>query len=518
MNQPLAAPALAQRVITELLAAGMGDLVLAPGSRNAPLSLAAAASQLRIQVRLDERDAAFLALGMALGSDRPVGVATTSGTAVGNLLPAVMEAKHSQVPLVVVSADRPSSVLDSGANQTTRQRGLFSHFTRADAHLESGVATAPSVRHQITRLLAAARGDRTMCPGPVHLNIGLRPPLLDPTLNAKLAVPAPMPVTRARPGPAIELELGPRTVVLAGAGHARVGRAARALAAAGRLPLFAEPASNARNQDAIASYRLLVNGPLGKQIERVIVYGNPTLSRPITALLARSAVEVIVVSEHAEWDDASQRAARIASAVLLGAGEGEWYAAWQAADREKLAEFDDEQLCGRSIAAAVVASINDGANLLFGGSQLIRDADLAPVPRIEFACWANRGLAGIDGTIATAMGIALTRGRTTALIGDVTFAHDVGGLLVPTLEQEPDLRIVVGNDDGGAIFSYLEQGAPAYGEHFERVFATPHGLNLKAIARGYGWDFRRVDTIAGLRSELAAEWHGLQVIEVALKR
>lgn len=522
MTESSTAPTLARAVIAELLAAGVRDLVLSPGSRNAGLALAAAAADEydkgRLTVRIDERDAGFTALGLALATDRPVAVITTSGTAAGNLLPAVMEASHSHVPIILVTADRPSSLLDTGSNQTTRQRGLYGQFVRADGALESGVATPASTHFQIGRLVAAARGDRTRNPGPVHLNVGLEPPLVNPGITRDLTIPAALTTARSRPGPAVELDEGPRTVVLAGHARPAVGRVARQLASSARVPLLAEPSSNARSHDAITCYRLLVGGPLGQQIERVIVYGHPTLSRPVSRLLARDDIELIVVSDTADWFDPGQRASRVVSGVSLPAGPRDWVDAWRAADRERLADFNDDTWCGRSIAGAVVASLAPQHNLVYGASQLLRDADLATVPGQDTTVWANRGLSGIDGTIATAMGIAIGRGPTVALVGDVTLIHDAGGLQVPRHEARPDLRVVVGNDDGGAIFSYLEQGAPAYQQHFERVFATPHGVDLAALAAAHGWDHQRCATMPELRAALAQEWSGLQLIEARLPR
>ncbi|MEP6650081.1 MAG: 2-succinyl-5-enolpyruvyl-6-hydroxy-3-cyclohexene-1-carboxylic-acid synthase, partial [Lapillicoccus sp.] len=304
----------AAHLLAGLVSGGVREVVLAPGSRSAALALALyaadAAGDLRLHVRVDERSAGFLALGLAAGSRTPVAVVTTSGTAVGNLLPTVMEASHSGRRLVVVAADRPASMRGTGANQTTRQDGIFGVFAPC---FDLGVdATADE--------LDAAAEVATRRGGPTHLNVQLEEPLLPsaepwwPPARAELSAPmSEISADRSvraeksaaeksgadksgargsarRPGAEV-LRRGPRTVVVAGDDS---GSAARILAERAGWPLLPEPTSGARvGANAIRSYRLLLAGVLGDQVERVVVLGHPTLSRPTTQLISRDDIEVL---------------------------------------------------------------------------------------------------------------------------------------------------------------------------------------------------------------------------------
>ncbi|WOQ17674.1 2-succinyl-5-enolpyruvyl-6-hydroxy-3-cyclohexene-1-carboxylic-acid synthase [Raineyella sp. W15-4] len=525
---------LARAVIGHLVANGVEHLVVSPGSRNTPLLLAAhraeVAGRLRLHVRLDERVAGFTAYGIARVTGRPVPVLTTSGTAVGNLLPAMMEAAHTGVPLIAVSADRPNGMLDSGANQTTHQLGIFGTFVRAEANLEAD-SGARAVRHQVARVLAAATGVRNRLPGPGHLNVRFAEPLVPDPADDDLSwldVESPA-IAPLGAGMLTELAPGPRTVVLVGSGGQATGARARRVAEEAGVPLLAGPASNARAGSALSGYRLLLDTPLAERIERVVVYGRPTLSRPVMRLLARPDVEVVVVADGSDWSDVGLHAAVVADEVLLPAGDPGWLAAWQAADRRVTADLaallaTQPALTGPEIAAAVVASVPTEDLLLLGNSQPMRDADLAPTRADPGLVLGNRGLSGIDGLLSTATGAGLGLGRpVTVLIGDVSLAHDAGGLLIGPTEQAPDLRVVLVNDDGGSIFHTLEQGDPrydtgAYAGAFERLFATPHGVDFGALAGAYGWRRRRIITREALAGALAAPVHGRELLEVPISR
>ena len=288
---------LAQVVLEQLLEAGTTDIVLAPGSRNAPLSIllahAEASGRVRLHVRIDERSAGFLALGLAKASGRPVAVATTSGTAVGNLLPAVMEAHHSAVPLVVVSADRPEILRHAGTNQTTLQGGIFGVFALADAQLSSLAGDPAAWRFALRRTLHIGLGTRTLRPGPVHLNCSFAEPLMpDETVVEPASAFFVSPVEGQ-----LEAVLDDplRTVVLVGDAPPEVGARAREVAEACGWPLLSEPSGNARaGKNAIATYRLLL-GAFADRIERVVVFGHPTLSRPVGALLRRADIELSLI-------------------------------------------------------------------------------------------------------------------------------------------------------------------------------------------------------------------------------
>ncbi|MGV1007578.1 MAG: 2-succinyl-5-enolpyruvyl-6-hydroxy-3-cyclohexene-1-carboxylic-acid synthase [Dermatophilaceae bacterium] len=545
------ASACAVHLLRCLVAGGVRELVLAPGSRSAPLAIAAyaadAAGDLRLHVRVDERAAGFLALGLTMGSGRPAAVVTTSGTAVGNLLPAVMEARHSGRQLLVVSADRPALLRGTGANQTTWQAGVFGRFAPCtDLAVDTDEAQlARAVREACART------------GPSHLNVQLGPPLVPaaepwwpgPEAVGPAAVglaawqaPVPAPATAAHDEPEV-LAPGPRTVVVAGDG---AGPSARRLAEAGRLPLLAEPTSGARAGDhAIGMYRLLLATRLAAQIERVVVVGHPTLSRPVTDLLTRPDVELLsVLGPGGIASDPGRHARRLGVVPVAGQpGDEGWLATWQRADRQvtsRLAQYLDTlpELHALQVAQQVADALTPGTTLVVGSSNPIRDLDLvlAPYPPGERRLVVgNRGLAGIDGTVSTAIGVAIGRGHMAdaddggardsrpsgvalGLLGDLTFLHDSTGLLLGPREPRPDLTFVIVNDDGGSIFSLLEQGAPAYAAAFERVFATPTGTDLASLCAASGTAYRRVLTRKGLATALAEPTRGIRVLEARVGR
>lgn len=533
----------ARRVTAALAVAGITDVVLAPGSRSAPLAYALAEAaergELRIHVRADERVGGFTALGLALGSQRPAAVVTTSGTAVGELLPAVMEANHAAVPLVVLSADRPDELRGTGANQTTRQAGLFGVHVRAAVDIPAGTDPSP----HLARALAEARGASGPA-GPVQVNLAFRDPLV-PDFEAvpgpdevpgpvealgfgggNEVQPTPPPTTTAAP----PSNAGARTVVLAGHG---AGELAAVFAQHLNLPLLAEPSSNARfGSSAIGAYRLLIER-FGPRIERVVVFGRPTLSRPVAALLARTDVErALYVPEPQAWFEEGRRPERLIGTLdellaFAGRGADGWLEEWREAGARAEAALQlhlagEPALTGLHVADAVWENTTD--NLVLGSSNPIRDMDLmATGDWHPLEVYANRGLAGIDGTISTASGIALATGiPTRLLVGDLTFLHDAGGLLLGTGEEEPDLQVVVLNDAGGGIFGLLEHGNPAtlerYGSAVERLFGTPHSANLAALAEGYGVRHQLASTAGKLDSALEEPISGRSVLEVRTDR
>lgn len=503
-------------VVDALVEAGVDHVVLAPGSRNAPLSLrlfdADREGRLRLHVRIDERVAGFTALGIAKATGQLAAVVTTSGTATANLAPAAMEARAAGVPLVFVTADRPGEVVGTGANQTGRQVGILGPSALDVIRLNSASGQPHQWAAAVVRAHAVAHGTRTRQPGPVQLNVELAAPLVGPAAAGTPGIPH---ISAGVAHPVVtELAPGPRTVVVAGDASPRVGAEARACAELAGVPLLAEPSSNARSgPSAIARYREHLTGHLGRRIERVVVFGHPTLSRPMAALLSRSDVELVVVSDGATWHDVGSRAAMVTDRVAIPESDPQWLRGWRDAD----AAAPTPQWGGELLARTVVESLHEQDVLFLGASAVIRDADLAPVTHPAATAYSNRGLSGIDGTIATATGVALGLGRrVTVLLGDLTFQHDLGALVLPAQEPQPDLRIIVADDGGGAIFHTLEQGAPEYADAFERVFGTPQGLDLVAVATGLGWEAQRVDSADALRAALARP--GRRVIVAGITR
>ncbi|MFT3887596.1 MAG: 2-succinyl-5-enolpyruvyl-6-hydroxy-3-cyclohexene-1-carboxylic-acid synthase [Arachnia sp.] len=492
---------LGSAVIDALIGGGVTDVVLAPGSRSAPLALAAdradRAGRLRLHVRIDERVAAFTALGLAKASGRPVAVITTSGTAVANLAPAAMEATAAGVPLLLVTADRPAHLVGTGANQCGDQAGAFGPAALAVVRLSSESGDVAAWAAGTHRALAVASGVRTREPGAAQLNVELAEPLVGPLPEPRVSATV---VSASAGHRVVELDAR-RTVVLAGDAPPEVGAEARALAEVSGAPLLAEPSSNARaGAHAVADYRLRL-ADLAHRIERVVVFGHPTLSRPVSWLLARDDVEIVVVSGRATWPDPGHRAAVVADRVLLADQDPAWLDQWRSTPAPP-----PPGLTREAIAATVLAALGPGDDLVLGASSIIRAADLAPVADRPPRVFANRGLAGIDGTIATATGVALAGGRpTTVLLGDLTAQHDLGALVRPPSEPWPSLRVVVADDGGGSIFRTLEQGAPEYAASFDRVFLTPQGVDLAAVATALGWRAARVGTVEGLAEALAGD-------------
>ena len=520
----------AMTVVDELVRGGVREAVLAPGSRSAPLAYALHDADrrgiLRLHVRVDERSAGFLALGLSKGSHRPVPVVTTSGTAAANLHPAVLEAAHARVPLVVLSADRPAELRNTGANQTTDQVKLFGDAVARYAEVPA-LDTVPEdtrdLRSVVARTLAAAVG------APVHLNACFREPLVRSDGEVPPGRPDGAPWTthvHADEASRVALQEGPRTVVVAGDD---AGPPARLLAQAADWPLLAEPTSGSRTgTHPIGTYRLLLGRPdLADRIERVIVFGHPTLSRPVTRLLDRTDVEVVVVAPPGA--PVVRGASRVVGAVEHPAPVFDgWLDEWRTADddvRDRIDAVLTEQstLTPYDVARAVSQAVPPEGLLVVGSSNPVRDLDLMALPYPvgeRRMVMANRGLAGIDGTVSTAVGAALGRrsSRSLAYMGDLTFLHDSNGLLLGADEPVPDLTIVVANDDGGSIFATLEQGDEAHADSFERLFGTPTRTDLGALCAAMGVAHRRVETRETLVDALGRVPEGIEVVEVPIGR
>lgn len=552
--------ALATVVVDELVRAGVREAVLCPGSRSAPFAYALQdadrAGRLRLHVRVDERSAAFLALGLAKLTRCPVPVFTTSGTAVANLHPAVLEASHAAVPLIIISSDRPPELQGTGASQTTDQSGFFGaavrmfHQCGAPENRDGQNAVWRSV---VDRLCAAATGTGGGDAGPVHLNVPLREPLVP-----DLPVPGPdvarvagwpesldgrgdgAPWVRVQPlrGQGEPLSLVPKTLVLLGdLPDPSMSVQVMELVAAAGWPVIAEPfGAHERSAQVPHGPLLLTAGEwLSRHLpERVLVVGRITLSRAVGELLRNPAVAVEIVASQSSWPDPSHVASVIHPFESLGASiikgrqvDEQWAQDWFQAG--ELVATAAEAVIARSwpsgvaIAAAVLAELPTDATLLVGSSNPVRDIDLALSPSLRGApltIVASRGLAGIDGCVSTAIGIALAQpGRPAyALLGDLTFLHDCNGLLIGPHEPQPNLTIVVTNDDGGGIFTLLEPGEPSRATDFERVFGTPTGASIVDICRAHGVEHVLASSATDLSTIVGQRPDGLRVVEVRVDR
>ncbi|WOF23616.1 2-succinyl-5-enolpyruvyl-6-hydroxy-3-cyclohexene-1-carboxylic-acid synthase [Microbacterium betulae] len=557
------ASASAWALLSGLVALGVRHVVVSPGSRSQALALAAARLEregaIRLHVRIDERVAGFSALGIGRETREPAAVVCTSGTAVANLLPAALEAHHSGVPLLLLTADRPAELRGVGANQATgAQSDLFRGIARlaVDASTPTGAAGEDVAAHTLAaeayaRAVGGVDAEGRIVPaGPVHLNLPYREPLAG---HLPERAEAPLRQSGAPAGvPAVTVvDRGPRTVVVAGAD---AGPMAEEIAHRGGWPLIAEIVSGARfGRQVVHGYREALREPeLGGRIERAVVLGHPTLSREVTALLSDAAVDVVALRGPGEELDLNGRTIA-ADAIEVGPGAPDrgWLGAWTRFSRAHAAELDapapdtaglsstDPQerraavraeldavrrpLDREQLAAAVWAASWPHDRLVFGSSRLVRVAD-AVLAGKRVPVHGNRGLAGIDGTVATAMGIAVASqagggpGVTRVLLGDLALLHDVGALLLPDAEDEPRIQVVVGNDRGGTIFDGLEVAATASEDDLTRVQYTPQSVRIEHLATAYGWEYQRVTTRGALDQALTSTAGRRKIVEVPLAR
>lgn len=608
---------LARAVVAALVEAGVKRVVISPGSRNAPLTYALAdaaqAGYLQLRVVVDERSAAFVALGASRsdwlheGLARPAVAVMTSGSAVANAHPAVVEADAAGVPLIILSADRPHALVNTGASQTTVQTGIFGAATRYQADLGDTNAS-DAVANQVRRAVAAASGRLSLDPGPVHLNVRLAPPLAPaapwqlPHLEPKthwLRARKPLAeqlneATVSQVGCRLGLDPARRGVIVVGDNDdAELAHFAAALAHAWGWPLLAEPTSLVRtNANAVAAYSALLAGgdgsvggdgsasgdgaQLSQEIEQLLVVGHPTLTRPIGALLAREDIYQVVLTNRARWSDVSGQAAYVttleqalsslnipgggagaeagadadaggdasaSAAAGAGAGVGKnapsplWLQRWLQAGQQQLNATSvtkaaqmalttwqaTSQYESHSQSTAIHSDgLESSVTLMAASSMTIRYLD-ARLPagkqlkKIPGPVVANRGLAGIDGTISTAVGLAWASGQPVrVIIGDLAAAHDLTGLVKAVTETEVDLQVIVLDDHGGKIFSGLEYGASELSNYFLRFFNTAQQVDFAQAAAAFGARVSVIDDVDGLQSLLSKTIAGRSLVHVKL--
>jgi 2-succinyl-5-enolpyruvyl-6-hydroxy-3-cyclohexene-1-carboxylate synthase len=532
-----AQPTFCATLVDEWVRAGVGHAVIAPGSRSTPMALALAADgRLAVHVHHDERAAGFVALGIGLRTGSPAVVLTTSGTAAAELHPSVVEASQAGVPLLACTADRPPELHDIGAPQTIDQTHLFGGAVRW--FCEPGAANASVWRSIGARAAAEALGAGGRGPGPVHLNLSFRDPLV--------GEPGPLPPGRAdgapwhrvdagaSPGRAAVDELaaalaGRRGVIVAGGG---AGDPSDVQALAERLgwPVLADPRSGARlplvttvaHADAVLRVESWTTSPAHRP-EVVLSLGAPHASKVIGQWLsdvASCGAEIVAVVPPGRWLDPERVAGRVVMADpgavvarLLdldpAAAPDAWLPAWADADRaagEAIAEVLSRHFepTEPAVARAVVASAASGSTLVVASSMPIRDVEWYAAPREGLTVLANRGANGIDGVVSTAVGAALGSGApTTALVGDIAFLHDANAL-VGAAVRGIDLHVVVVDNDGGGIFSFLPQASQLDHARFELLFGTPHGIDIAGLAAGLGVTSRTVKAAAELEPSFRA--------------
>ena len=492
---------LARVVVRQLIEAGITDAVISPGSRNAPLSLAmyAAAEKklLNLHIRIDERSAAYFALGLAKASGRPVPIVCTSGTAVANYHPAVLEAHHSNVPLLVLTADRPANLRRTGANQTTEQARIFGNAVRYFADISGGVFPLELPLDSLHR-------------GPVHLNLQFAEPLLPDNNSDWLSEIKVSPKAKPTGKSAGTLKVNTARGVLI-IGHDRGGLSiaeVSQIAADLHWPVIAEDPLSF--PEAISHAALFLASPtIRKNLapESVVVIGRTTLSRSINALIASAKSQIVIDPRMATVDTYRVADQRFIAApeVVSPQSDPEWVERWEKFSQRTSKLVSDISDWSESALARELAKQLAGA-VFIASSRPIRDLESFATARSGVETFANRGLAGIDGNISTALGIATARQSATAIIGDLAFLHDLTGLIG---NSSANLRIIAINNDGGGIFSTLPQAGVA---GFETVFGTPHGLDLEKVASGLGISAKTISSFAELTSELAKPISGISVL------
>jgi 2-succinyl-5-enolpyruvyl-6-hydroxy-3-cyclohexene-1-carboxylate synthase len=550
--------AFARALIDELHAAGIATAVVCPGSRSTPLALAVAQQDgLPHSVHIDERKAAFHALGFAKATRRPVVLVCTSGTAGANFLPAVAEASHARVPLIVLTADRPPELRAWGAAQTMEQRTLYAGFTRwsEEAPCPSEAVGPGYARALARRAVCAATGP---APGPVHLNLPFREPLVPSSIgdavptprNATLSIAPLLQEARDASGRlAAELRAIARGVLVFGPddGDPSLAESVQRLAVTLGWPVIADPASGLRSGTALdgslvhGADLLLRDADTAGALrpDLVVRFGGLPTSKAVNQWLARHpAADVWLVDPAAGFRDPQHRATRMlrassrqfcelvaADAGAPGAEGRAWLGLWRQADRVARVAVEqvlasETRLFTPQLAQLLWSSLPDGAVLYAANSMAIREIDAFAGSRGGSLCvLANRGVNGIDGQVSAALGAAAGLRRPTVLwCGDLTLLHDLSGLLAGRL-QGADLTIVVSNDDGGGIFEYLPVAQVVPRSMFESMFAVPHGLDLSALAGGLGWDAVRASSAGSFVQALSrALQGGRHVIEVPVDR
>ena len=540
MSEAERAFAAAWWIVDDLVRFGMEHAAISPGSRSTPMALALARHpHVRLHVHLDERASAFFALGIAKATGRPVAVACTSGTAAAEMLPAVVEASMSRATLILLTADRPPELRGVGANQTIDQVGLFGGFVRASADAPvPGDAPDEDIWHEL--VVDLTRASMGLPPGPVHLNLPFREPLIGEPLALPASSPSGTEFTRSADLEPEELEAFERELTSTTRGLILAGSMRESpptlpeLARRIGWPMLAEPTSGLRVRGTLSAGQFLLQNPryLEEHVPDVVVqFGAAPTSRAGLELIRRAGKLVIVDQDHlvadphrkAVWTIRAEPAGFLPG--LFGGAtepslETPWLGDWSRADTAAREAVDllldgwDAPFEGR-IARDVAASAREGSVLVVGSSMPVRDLDAYMAPR-RLGVIGNRGASGIDGFVSTALGVSATGAPTTALCGDLTLLHDVGSLVV-SAKRGYDCVFVVPNNDGGAIFSFLPQRDLP---EFEELFVTPHGTDLPKVceAAGAGHELiREADAlIPAIESAHAAG--GVHVIEVPTDR
>jgi 2-succinyl-5-enolpyruvyl-6-hydroxy-3-cyclohexene-1-carboxylate synthase len=539
--------------VDELAAAGVEHVCLCPGSRSTPLALTFARHpRIKVWTHLDERSCAYFALGIGKASRQPVAILCSSGTAAVNFAPAVVEAFHSHVPLIVLTADRPPELREVGANQTIDQVGLYGSAVRWAVNLPLPEAS-DQVLHYV-RMVAARAVDTAREGGPVHLNFPFREPLVPAPYDFAPEARPSFQVARARRRPtpedlaAVLDQLSGKKRVLVVCGPQTdpdFADAVSSLALRLDWPVLADPISGVRYgqhhpANIISAYDNFLRSPAiaGRLIpDFVLRFGAAPTSKPLATFLQRHQIPQVLVADDATWNDPDLTASAVvysdaasfcdALSATLASEPTEaknWLHEWLEIERRAWSAIDNvlgpEKTASEvSVFSDLAPLLLDGTSLFAGNSMPVRDLDsFFPAGQRNLRFLASRGASGIDGVVSTALGVAAaTQERLVLVIGDLSFYHDMNGLLAA---KRFGLKgtIVLVNNDGGGIFSFLPQNEDQ--EHFEALFGTPHGLDFAPVAELYGLGWQSVTTREEYRHALAASFDapGVNVIEVKTNR
>ena len=513
----------ARAIVQSCLDSGAEHVVIAPGSRNAPLSWAFAQAEkaglIKIQVRIDERDAGFLALGIAKATGKPVPVVVTSGSAVANLLPAIVEAFHSAVPVIVLSADRPASARGKSAPQTLNQFGMFGTFVK------SQIDVAPD-QTDLTEVSKVINLTITNRPGPVQVNVQFELPLLPDLENLDWQPKPPSLKSFSK------TDLKQKQISVPARGIFVVGdnadpesvREIDQISQAIGWPVLWEPTANAHLlQNSISHGVVLLQADIAPKVDAVVTFGTVGLSRVILGLLKSAPIHLAIHSATSGSDlpDPVSSAKEIFDCVpkLETKTDPEWLSQWQVLDHKAATAvataLSPDTLTGPSAAQLVWDQTGKDDQLFVAASWPVRHLEAYAAKRDGLHVFGNRGANGIDGLISTAIGVGIgTSKRTVLLMGDIAFLHDLGGLNLGEEQAAPNLTVVVLDNNGSGIFSQLEQGADEYQEHYEKVFGTPHGKDLWVIAESLGIPAKQVTTKTELKFALQSfeKTPGIKVI------
>ena len=547
----------AMALVDGLCAAGLRIAVVCPGSRSTPMAVALASDpRVRVLMHVDERSAAYFALGIALRDGRAVALLCSSGTAAANFLPAVAEANLSRVPLVVLTADRPAELRDWGAAQTIDQRGIYGSNVRWFHEL----ATPGESDRDPDYAYACGRRATTIAlslpKGPVHLNLPYREPLMSaewPPARSTSHPLAPSVVDNAPNHPdaaqiavlAEQLSGIERGIILCGPSHDRdAGDAACALGRALGYPVLADILSNVRESASadgvvIDAYDAMLRDPAFAESvtpDVVIRIGAIATSKPLNLFVQRSGAAQVVIDNHRTLRDPSWQATTVIAAdpgmalralhaAVTPRGDGAWLSTWNTANTATRQVFHERFTSEKSLSEPLVSwevgqHAPPGATIMVGSSMPVRDADTFCVAGPGGRRWvANRGANGIDGVVSTALGVSLeATGPCYLLIGDLSFYHDMNGLLAARLHGLA-LTIIVINNNGGGIFSFLPQATQVPAEMFEALYGTPIDLDVQAVANLWGATYHRATNPEELRAAIiGGDAPGVKIVEVRTDR